>query len=76
MSTQQKQNFWVYTSLNEVLSAVAPYAIGGLLAIPACMYVPTKKKSLTDIVKNISYSVTSLLILNLTSASLIAYSAF
>ena len=76
MSTQQKENNWGYTSLNEVLSAVAPFAIGGILAIPALMYVAIKKKSLVDTVKNISYSVTSLFILNLTSASLIAYGAW
>ena len=76
MSTQEKENQWGYAPADEVtLSVAVPSAVGVIIAIAALMYVPTKKKSLTDIVKNISYSITSLLILNLTSASMIAYIA-
>ena len=74
-TTEEKENPWGYYPLNEVLSSVAPIVIGMILAIAGLIYVPMKKKSLQDIVKNISYSVTSVLILKLINASLLAYIA-
>ena len=75
MSTQEKENPWVYSSLDEVPILVAPYAIGMILAIPALMYILMKKKSLQDTEKNVSYSRPSIFILSLIIASMIAYFA-
>ena len=75
MSSKQKENNWGYNTFKQALPESAPYAVGIVCAIAVLKKVPKKKKELTDIVKNVSYSLPSLDILNYVYVNMIVYCA-